>query len=206
MALRGGALPRRGATRDDLREAVTTFEDTDGSPARVLGGAHPQTAAMGIEPSRASSAREARARETPAVIGMPRVSQRKKNTKQIGHTNRPVARVRASVSTLNSTDVLATVEAVGGAGIASRPSGSPAAHQVRSRARHASRSGGDPIRATTTLLTSSSVGSQIRMSSKTARKSTIAFENAFSERATMLTNAHAAGPQSSLHLLQVGRF
>ena len=32
-----------GATLDDLREAVTTLEDTDRTARRVLGGAHPRT-------------------------------------------------------------------------------------------------------------------------------------------------------------------
>ena len=36
-----------GATLDDLREAVTTLEDTARIARRVLGGAHPLT--MGIE-------------------------------------------------------------------------------------------------------------------------------------------------------------
>ena len=36
-----------GATLDDLREAVTTLEDTERTARRVLGGAHPVT--TGIE-------------------------------------------------------------------------------------------------------------------------------------------------------------
>ena len=36
-----------GATRKDLREAVTTLEDTERIARRVLGGAHPTT--VGIE-------------------------------------------------------------------------------------------------------------------------------------------------------------
>ena len=32
-----------GATLDDLREAVTTFEELEGTARRVLGGAHPLT-------------------------------------------------------------------------------------------------------------------------------------------------------------------
>ena len=34
-----------GATLDDLREAVTTLEDTNRITRRVLGGAHPSTTA-----------------------------------------------------------------------------------------------------------------------------------------------------------------
>ena len=44
-----------GATLDDVREAVTTLEETERTARRVLGGAHPHTA--GIE----DSLREARA-------------------------------------------------------------------------------------------------------------------------------------------------
>ena len=44
-----------GATLDDLREAVTTLEDSERIARRVLGGAHPAT--MGIE----SDLRNARA-------------------------------------------------------------------------------------------------------------------------------------------------
>ena len=36
-----------GATLDDLREAVTTLEDTERTARRVLGGAHPLTGALG---------------------------------------------------------------------------------------------------------------------------------------------------------------
>ena len=36
-----------GATLDDLREAVTTLEDTDRIARRVLGGAHPLVGAIG---------------------------------------------------------------------------------------------------------------------------------------------------------------
>ena len=36
-----------GATLDDLREAVTTLEDTEPIARRVLGGAHPLSGAIG---------------------------------------------------------------------------------------------------------------------------------------------------------------
>jgi len=53
-----------GATLDDLREAVTTLEDTDRIARRVFGGAHPHT--VDIE----AALRRARAtlgvRETPS--------------------------------------------------------------------------------------------------------------------------------------------
>ena len=35
-----------GATLDDLREAVTTLEETARTARRVLGGAHPMTGAV----------------------------------------------------------------------------------------------------------------------------------------------------------------
>ena len=44
-----------GATLDDLREAVTTLEETERTARRVLGGAHPVTAQIGL------SLRESRA-------------------------------------------------------------------------------------------------------------------------------------------------
>ena len=51
------------ATPDDLREAVTTLEDTDRTARRVLGGAHPVT--MGIEAALRNARAALRARETP---------------------------------------------------------------------------------------------------------------------------------------------
>jgi tetratricopeptide (TPR) repeat protein len=53
-----------GATLDDLREAVTTLEDTERAARRVFGGAHPLTAGIGRE---LLSARAALlTRETPS--------------------------------------------------------------------------------------------------------------------------------------------
>ena len=53
------------ATLNDLREAVTTFEDTARIARRVLGGAHPLTLAKeeGLRETRAAL----RARETPSL-------------------------------------------------------------------------------------------------------------------------------------------
>ena len=51
------------ATLDDLREAVTTLEDTERIARRVFGGAHPLTTAIGIFLQKARAARDAR--ETP---------------------------------------------------------------------------------------------------------------------------------------------
>ena len=53
-----------GATLDDLREAVTTLEDTKRIARRVLGGANPIT--EGIEDGLRDARAVLRARETPA--------------------------------------------------------------------------------------------------------------------------------------------
>ena len=53
-----------GATLDDLREAVTTLEDTARIARRVLGGAHPLTTA--IERKMRDARAALRARETPS--------------------------------------------------------------------------------------------------------------------------------------------
>ena len=52
------------ATLDDLREAVTTLEETERIARRVLGGAHPTTVEIGddLQDARAALA----ARETPS--------------------------------------------------------------------------------------------------------------------------------------------
>ena len=51
------------ATLDDLREAVTTLEDTERIARRVFGGAHPLT--TGIESALQDARAALRARETP---------------------------------------------------------------------------------------------------------------------------------------------
>ena len=51
------------ATLDDLREAVTSLEDTERTARRVLGGAHPST--MGIGAALREARAALRARETP---------------------------------------------------------------------------------------------------------------------------------------------
>ena len=52
----------KGATLDELREAVTTLEDTVRIARRVMGGAHPIT--MGIEEDLRNVRAALRARET----------------------------------------------------------------------------------------------------------------------------------------------
>ena len=56
-----------GATLDDLREAVTTLEDTERTARRVLGGAHPITTVIGTSLRIARS--KLRARESPPTTG-----------------------------------------------------------------------------------------------------------------------------------------
>ena len=53
----------RGATVDDLREAVATLEDVAPTARRVLGGAHPTT--IDIETCLRNARAALRARETP---------------------------------------------------------------------------------------------------------------------------------------------
>ena len=62
-SLYGGALYiDPGATLDDLREAVSTLEETERIARRVLGGAHPNT--VGIEASLQNARTVLLARET----------------------------------------------------------------------------------------------------------------------------------------------
>ena len=60
-----------GATLDDLREAVTTFEDVEPIARRVLGGAHPLTTEIQLQLQEARAA--LRARETPPANEMDEV-------------------------------------------------------------------------------------------------------------------------------------
>ena len=53
-----------GATLDDLREAVTTLEETERTARRVLGGAHPLVSSIGAFLRKARA--KLRARETPS--------------------------------------------------------------------------------------------------------------------------------------------
>ena len=56
-----------GATLADLREAVTTFEETESTARRVFGGAHPVVAQMQRDLRNARAA--LRARETQSTAG-----------------------------------------------------------------------------------------------------------------------------------------
>ena len=58
------ALYEGAATRDDLRDAVTTLEETERTARRVFGGAHPVT--TGVEISLRKARAALRARETPS--------------------------------------------------------------------------------------------------------------------------------------------
>ena len=53
-----------GAALDDLREAVTTLEETERTARRVLGGAHPLT--KNVEASLRKMRARLRVRETPS--------------------------------------------------------------------------------------------------------------------------------------------
>ena len=57
-----------GATLDDLREAVTTLEETERTARRVLGGAHPLTTAMEDSLRQARAALRAREEALAAII------------------------------------------------------------------------------------------------------------------------------------------
>ena len=59
----GVTLYQDGATLDDLREAVTTLEETARTTRRVLGGTHPT--AKGIEHHLQNARAALRIRETP---------------------------------------------------------------------------------------------------------------------------------------------
>ena len=62
----GGALFKDdNATLDDLREAVTTLEETERTARRVLGRSHPSTA--GVERALREARAALRARETPSI-------------------------------------------------------------------------------------------------------------------------------------------
>ena len=56
-----------GETLDDLREGVTTLEDTERTARRVFGGTHPLT--MGIENNLQNARAALRAREAPPPSG-----------------------------------------------------------------------------------------------------------------------------------------
>ena len=60
-----------GATLDDLREAVTTLEETERTARRVLGGAHPLTEWIEEALQEARAALRARETQPPpsAVVG-----------------------------------------------------------------------------------------------------------------------------------------
>ena len=53
-----------GATLDELRESVTTLEDTERIRRRVFGGSHPTT--LNVEQALRSARAALRARETPS--------------------------------------------------------------------------------------------------------------------------------------------
>ena len=63
----GALCANDDATLDDLRKAVTTLDESLRTARRVLGGAHPLTAAIEKDLRKARAA--LRARETPSAPG-----------------------------------------------------------------------------------------------------------------------------------------
>ena len=63
------------ATRDDLREAVTTLEDAERIARRVLGGAHPVTTGIEVNLREARAALRARESAAMAAGGRKQVKQ-----------------------------------------------------------------------------------------------------------------------------------
>ena len=59
-----------GATLDDLREAVTTLENTERTARRVLGSAHPTTKGLEKGLREARAARRAREAQAPSASGL----------------------------------------------------------------------------------------------------------------------------------------
>jgi len=57
-----------GATLDDLREAVTTFEDLERIARRIFGGAHPFTVHTEDDLKRSRAALRAREETPPGVV------------------------------------------------------------------------------------------------------------------------------------------
>ena len=58
-----------GATLDDLREAVTTLEETERTARRVLGGAHPYTTGIEYTLQHVRAARDAHNTPPPPPLG-----------------------------------------------------------------------------------------------------------------------------------------
>ena len=58
-----------GATLDDLREAVTTLEETERTARRVLGGAHPYTTGIEYTLHYVRAARDAHNTPPPPPLG-----------------------------------------------------------------------------------------------------------------------------------------
>ena len=65
VELREALYKDPAATLDDLREAVTTLEDTERIARRVLGGAHPNTTGIGLRALTRNARATLRSREAP---------------------------------------------------------------------------------------------------------------------------------------------
>ena len=100
------------ATLDDLREAVTTLEETERTARRVLGRAHPIVVAM--EQSLRNARAALRARETPEQLAQDAFrTARAKLAQERAELAKTLAADAAPVEDAASGDVTSICEAVG---------------------------------------------------------------------------------------------
>ena len=100
------------ATLDDLREAVTTLEETERTARRVLGRAHPIVVAM--EQSLRNARAALRARETPEQLAQDAFrTARAKLAQERAELAKTLAADAAPVEDAASGDVSSICEAVG---------------------------------------------------------------------------------------------
>ena len=100
------------ATLDDLREAVTTLEETERTARRVLGRAHPIVVAM--EQSLRNARAALRARETPETLAQDAFrTARAKLAQERAELAKTLAVDAAPVEDAASGDVTSICEAVG---------------------------------------------------------------------------------------------
>ena len=100
------------ATLDDLREAVTTLEETERTARRVLGRAHPIVVAM--EQSLRNARAALRARETPEQLAQDAFrTARAKLAQERAELAKTLAVDAAPVEDAASGDVTSICEAVG---------------------------------------------------------------------------------------------
>ena len=101
-----------GATLVDLREAVETFEETERTARRVLGGTHPLT--VWIEDGLQDAQAALRARETPETLAQDAFrTARAKLAQERAELAKTLATDAAPVEDAASGDVTSICEAVG---------------------------------------------------------------------------------------------